>query len=104
TDVTDLAVHESARRDFVADAGRKTIFLESLVIHDAAAVDDAAVIGRGPPEGAFGAEDEIVGDIGIDANGRAPAPFGLVRTFRVPAADSRVGFGPEAAQGLSIGL
>ena len=74
------------------------------MIGDSAALRYAAVVGRSPPEGAFGAENEAVRDIGINA-AAAPQPhLDLLAPSECQLADARVAFDAEAAKALSIGL
>src|SRR5206468_7669525 len=99
-----LHVNERAGGQFDASASRKAPLLEGLVIGDAAALRNSAVIGGSPPVGAFRAKDEAVGDIGVDADSAAPADPRLAGTFRVEAADADLTLCPKATKALSICL
>src|SRR6185312_356765 len=97
-DVAELAVDYLAGSHLDTGACGKAPFLEGLVVGDPSALGDAAVISRRVPESALGAETEIVGDIGVDADRGAPAPLRLLGAFGVPAADSSIRLGPEAPE------
>ena len=102
-DPAHLAVDQRRRRHHVAGASREAPFLEGLVIGKTRTIN-RVIFGRGPPEGTLGAKDEIVGNIGIDACGAAPADLRLAVAFGMEAADPDLALGPEAAQPLGIRL